>query len=282
MNVYKNKLMSIASICIISASLILFGIFIIVTSNIEYNSRKTLETQPEMQVYCDYSLDDFQISQIYDELKKNPNVETCSIVSKQEAFKKTKALFGDDGTLLNDMGDDFLPVSFIIKLKNTQESDSIAEDFRKIPGVSNVAYSQKTVYVISTITKWIKIFSGLLMLVFSIFSIFIIANTVRLAMLSRKKEISIMKYVGATDAFIRWPFIIEGIIIGLIGSAIGLVIVTMTYRFALDKYLTELDSIFSFIDAQIIAQEIIVIYLIIGVAVGALGSAISIRKYLRV
>lgn len=281
-NVYRNKLMSIASICIISASLILFGIFIIVTTNIEVNSRK-LSSQPEMQVYCDYSLDENEIATVYDRLSKNPDVETCQMVSKQEAFKKTKELFGDDdGALLNDLGDDFLPISFIVKLKYTEKSDSIADEFRKITGVSTVSYSQKTVYVLGTIVKWIKFFSGFLMFIFSIFSVLIIANTIRLAMFSRRKEISIMKYIGATDSFIRWPFVVEGVVIGIIGSTIGFFAVTLMYRFALNKYLFELENIFRFIDVRIIANEIVLIYLVIGVVVGALGSAVSIRKYLQV
>ena len=279
-NVYRNKLMSIASICIISASLILFGIFIIVTSNIEFNSR-TLSNQPEIQVYCDYSLEQSGVDTVYDRLSNNPDVQSCEIVTKQEAFKKTKALFGDDGSLLNEFGDDFLPISFIVKLKSTDKSDSIAEEFRLITGVSKVAYSQKTVYIIATVVKWIKYFSGFLMFIFSIFSVLIIANTVRLAMFSRRKEISIMKYIGATDSFIRWPFIIEGVVIGLIGSTIGFFAVTLTYRFFLNKYLFELD-IFKFIDVSVIANQIALVYLFIGVIVGALGSAVSIRKYLQV
>lgn len=280
-NVYRNKLMSIASVSIITASLILFGLFIIVTSNIEFNSR-TLSNQPEMEIFCDYDLDDTQLTTLYDLFSKHPEVENCQIVSKQEAFKKTKELLGEDGNLLDEFGNDFLPVSFIIKLKNTEKSDFMAEEFKKLKGVIKVSYSQKTVFVINTIVKWIRLFSGFLMIVFSVFSVLIIANTVRLAMFARRKEISIMKYIGATDTFIRLPFVVEGIMIGLLGSGIGYIVVTSLYRFVILEYAKDLDNILTFIDPQMIANEIIAIYFVIGVVVGALGSAVSIRKYLRV
>jgi cell division transport system permease protein len=273
--------MSIASISTITASLVLFGIFIVITSNIQYNSKMLLFNQPEIQVFCDFQLDETQLSAIYEQISKNPDVEKCDVVSKQDAFKKTKQLFGDDKTLFDEINEDFLPVSFIVKLKTSQNSSVMAEEFKKIKGVDYVSYSEKTVYFITMVIKWIKYFSAFLMIIFSVFSIMIISNTVRLAMLSRSKEINIMKYIGATDWFIRWPFLVEGIIIGIIGSLIGFFAITAFYRYLMLRF-TEFEYIFKFVDIKIIANEILVVYFIIGVVVGTLGSAISIRKYLRV
>ncbi len=272
--------MSLASMTVITASLVLFGIFIIVITNLEYNSLE-LSKQPQMQVFCDFALNEGDVRGIYTAIESHPEVETFEFIDKQGAFAKAKEIVGDDGDLLEGLGKDFLPISFIVSLRNPEMSQSVVSEFRNLQGVASVSYSQETVNFISTVVMWVRYFSGFIMILLSVVSVLIISNTIRIAMSARKVEINIMKYIGSTDWFVRFPFIVEGLVIGFVGSSIGYVLVVYLYDYVLNNYAYRLE-ILKFVDVQYVAREIIPVYLLIGVFVGVIGSVISIRKYLKV
>jgi cell division transport system permease protein len=279
-NIFRNKLMSLASMTVITASLVLFGVFIIVTTNLEYNSLE-LSKQPQMQVFADFALDERDVEGLYSTIENHQDVEMFEFIDKQGALAKAKAIVGDEGDLLEGLGDDFLPISFIVTLRDPSRSELVAKEFRNLQGVASVSYSQETINFITTVVTWVRYFSGFLMILLSVVSVLIISNTIRIAMSARKVEINIMKYIGSTDWFIRWPYIVEGLVIGVIGSAIGYFIVVYLYDFLLNNYAYRLE-ILKFVDVQHIAREIIPVYLVIGVFVGIVGSVVSIRKYLKV
>lgn len=284
-NAYRNKLMSLASISIVTATLIIFGIFLLITINLNQNT-KVLNEQPEMVVYCNPQLDDAQLKQLEDTLKQNDKIAGFSQVTKQQAFEKVKEVLGDNKSLLEGEDESFLPVSYIIKLKDSKDSTSVIEQFRKTSGIENVTYSQNTIEFISKISHWIKLISILLITILLIVSMFIISNTIKLTVFARRKEISIMKYIGATDWFIRWPFIIEGVIIGFTGAFLAFILIYYSYSAVESNINSDLTRIsidfIQFVKVHDVGFQIIIIYLLFGIIVGALGSLISIRKYLRV
>ncbi|MCX7923131.1 MAG: permease-like cell division protein FtsX [Clostridia bacterium] len=293
LNTYRNKLMSIASVGIVAAALIIFGIFYLISINLS-NYTKALSDMPEMEVYCDPNLKDDQVAKVAEGIWKNGNIKDAQKVTKEEAFEKLKKLLRQDEQQLMTDGDDlwkgydesFMPVSFIIKLDDPDKSSDTAEQLEKIDGVEKVWYEQGVIGFISKVTYWVRVISLFLITILLIIALFIISNTIKLTVFARRKEINIMKYIGATDWFIRWPFIIEGIIIGLVGALFAFVFVSYLYNMAEVKINKDLIKIsfnsIRFVRLSEIGVTVIGIYSIIGVAVGSIGSIFSIRKYLHV
>lgn len=288
LNAYRNKLMSLASISIVTATLVVFGIFFLILANLNYNL-KILKQQPEMVVYCYPDLDEASLLKVENAIKTNDKIESYVRVSKQEAFEKVKKILGDRSNLLEGMDESFLPISFIIKLKKIQDSESVAEVFRKTVGVESVDYAQDVIQFVSKMTQWMRLISGVLIFVLLMVSMFIIANTIKLTVFARRREISIMKYIGATDWFIRWPFIVEGVIIGVIGAILAFMLIGYGYSAVESRFNSDLKQIsldfnnfINLIRIRDIGPRIIFVYMLIGTTVGILGSMISIRKHLHV
>lgn len=284
-NTHRNKLMSLASIGIISATLIVFGIFFVVAANLNYNLNM-LKKQPHMQVYCYAELDENQVDQVEAALKNNDKIEECIKVTKEEAFQKVKEMLGNDSDVLEGIDNSFLPVSFIIKLKDLKEGENVTKEIRGITGVKKVSYPQKTIDIITRASGWIQLVSGIIVFVLLAVSVFIIVNTIKLTVYARRRDINIMKYIGATDWFIRWPFIVEGVIIGIIGAVIAFILTAYGYNEIVLKFnkdlLSATENVISILSLKSIGSRVILYYCIIGIFVGSTGSVISLRKYLRV
>lgn len=279
-NTYRNKLMSLASIGVVTASMIVLGLFLVITINLSHNTQ-ILKEQPQMQVFCDPELDDEQIKEVEKVIKNDSRVKNYTFVSKQEALEKTKEMLGDDQEVIEGLGDDFLPVSFIIELNNLKEAPDVVSSFKSIQGVGNVRYSQERVDIVLKIATWVQIGNMVLIIILLAVAMFIIANTIKLTVFARRKEISIMKYIGATDWFIRWPFIVEGVIIGLFGAAIGFVVISLLYGLLSNKIIEGV-NIISLVSLGELQFIVTYTFALVGVLIGALGSTISIRKYLHV
>lgn len=285
-NAYKNKLMSIASMSIVIASLLIFGIFYLITVNFNSNLNY-LKEQPEIQVFCFPELDDAQVNQVESSIKSDGRVQEYKMVTKEEAFKKVKnEMFSGKEGLLEDIDESIMPVSFIVKLKNPEDSDQIVEQFKAIEGVETVTYAQQAIEFIAKVTYWIPMISSFILITLLVVSMLIIANTIKLTVFARRREINIMKYIGATDWFIRWPFIIEGVIIGVVGAIIAFIITAVGYGTFEKKISSDLVSIgfniIKLVKFNETALRIILLYTLTGAVVGAIGSIISIRKYLHV
>lgn len=278
-NTYRNILMSLASMGVVIASLIIFGFFWLITVNVHHNTQ-FLKEQPEMQVFCNPELDDYQVSML-EMVLKDERIKEYRKVTKEEAFEKAKEMLGDDKAVLEGLDESILPVSFIIKLKESSDYQDVVKKLSSFPGVDSVKYSQKAIDFVYRILRGVQIGSTVLIILLVSISIFIISNTIKLTVFARRKEINIMKYIGATDWFIRWPFIVEGIIIGLVGAAVSFGVIFVVYYFG-GNWILEDFSMIKFISMRDIASDLITLFCLIGAFVGALGSAISIRKYLRV
>ncbi|HOV27104.1 MAG TPA: permease-like cell division protein FtsX [Pseudobacteroides sp.] len=282
-NSYRNKLMSLASIIIVTASLLVFGIFLIISVNFQHKINEMMESQLQIEVYCDANLDETQVKDIEAQIKMNSFVSNVRRVTKEEALERCKALLEEDGSILEGYDGSFLPESFIVKINNSDNIKRVVEEFKALKGVESVGFLEDNVNQLSSISYWARFISILLLVILLSVSIFIISNTIKLTVFARRREIGIMKYIGATDWFIRLPFIVEGIIIGIVGAIISFIVTYYCYS-TIESQLSNgvLGETLEFVSINSIVLYVIGSYSIIGTVVGGIGSGISIRKYLRV
>lgn len=279
-NVYRNMLMSLASISVVIAALIILGVFWISTVTLSYNTKK-LEQQPEMKVFCDPELDESQTASIQIQIRNDKRIKEFQIETKKDAFEKAKEMLGKDKDVLEGLDEDFMSVAFIVKLNDPMDCEDVVKELSAFPGVENVRYSKDEIEIVSKIVNVVQIGSTFVVILLTGIAIFIISNTIKITLFARRKEINIMKYIGATDWFIRWPFLIEGVIIGILGAVISFGIVSLGYSFVADV-LAEKVRIIDLASVEDIGFDLIIIFVVIGSIVGATGSVVSIRKYLRV
>jgi len=284
-NIYKNKLMSLASFSVVFASLIVFGIFFILIFNLYINT-SALKQQPHLRVVCDENLADFEVDEIGKIIEKSGYANKVDFVSKEDAFEELKEMLGDDADILEWMDESFLRPAYIIELKDPEMSDAIAKEIYELHGVVKVEYSQKTINLIIGLSKWVQIISIILFLVLFVVTIFIISNTIKLTIYARRREINIMKYIGATDWFIRWPFVVEGMLIGVLGAIGAFILTSYVYRSLERWFNTELvnmgNEFIRLATVDEIGMALILFYSTLGVIVGALGSTLSLRRHLKV
>jgi len=284
-NTYRNILMSLASIMIVIATLVVFGFFLLIALNLELNINVFKEL-PELEVFCHEELDENQVSYVEEAVKNSDKVAKYEIVTKEQAFEKFKKRLGEGSMILDGYDESILPVSFIINLKDPSQSTEAVEEFKDISGVENVSFHQQTIDMISKVTYWMRFISGIMIMILLIISVFIISNTIKITVFARRREINIMKFIGATDWFIRWPFVVEGVIIGILGAIIALILSGIGYNALEGRFNQDLLSLnlmfFKMLKISDVLAQLMLYYLVIGFVVGAVGSFLSIRRYLRV
>ena len=225
------------------------------------------------------------IEDIKEKINKIDNVKEVKYISPEEALESEKAEWGEYASLLDGLEEDNpLPPSFELTLEDIRYQKDVISQLNEINGIE-VRYFEEETKILISFNNIIRIISLVLILVLCFIGIMLMDNTIRLTVYIRKTEINIMKYIGATDWFIRWPFIIEGIIIGLIGAIIPLGIVWAFYNFITQLIYeknTVLQNILAFRTTEEIFSVLTPVSLIIGVSIGIIGSSISIRRYLKV
>jgi cell division transport system permease protein len=193
---------------------------------------------------------------------------------------------GKNSAILEGYGAEIFPVSFIIKLKDVAYSDEVVKMLQNVSGVEKVSYSHDTIEVITRVSHWFKLGSSVLITIFLVVSVFIISNTIKLTVFARRKEINIMKYIGATDWFIRWPFVVEGVIISIVGAILAFVISAYGYSLLYDKFAQDLflaqSQLLNLVDIKDVWTQLASSYVVIGTVVGAIGSFVSLRRHLKV
>ncbi|HPD00430.1 MAG TPA: permease-like cell division protein FtsX [Acetivibrio sp.] len=279
-NTYRNVLMSLASMGVVTASLVILGFFWIITANINHNT-KFLKDQPEMQVFCNPEMDGHQVGMLEWTIGRDKRIKEYKVVDKKQAFEEAKELLGDDKDVLEGLDESIMPVSFIIKLNNSSDYEEVVDKYNNYPGVDSVRYSQKAIDFINKILRGLQIGSSLLITILVIIAVFIISNTIKLTVFARRKEISIMKYIGATDWFIRLPFIVEGVIIGLIGAVASFIVLFIIYNIG-GGWVENDFLMVKLVGMNDVGFQLILLTCVLGALVGASGSVLSIRKYLRV
>lgn len=277
----RNNWMSVASIGTVAVSLFIFGMFLMMVMNMN-KLAENMESQVQINVYLLDKVDREQARDIEKDLKEIEGVESVGFVTKDEAMERFKDRLGDQKTLLDALDEtNPLPDSFEVTVTNTDLVKTAAEKMEKIDGVECAKYGQDVMEHLFEITRLLRIFGFTLMLVLAFATLFIISNTIRLTVFARRKEIAIMKYVGATDWFIRWPFVMEGMVLGLFGSIIAAMVLRTAYTAMAEKVYDTL-AFFPLIPEQPFLTYITIVVVISGMVVGAIGSAVSIKKFLKV
>ena len=283
-NVFKNKKSTGASLMIMCATMIIFGIFLMLGENINHFV-DDIKSEQGFQVFLAKDATDSQIQEVGDKIRALNGVSTAEFKGKEYAMNFMKEKFGDKAELLDGYDYDFFSTSYIVTLTDLRLSKNIQNEILQFENVKKITSSDETVTTLLNVANGIKIITGVILILLIIISIFIISNTIKLTVHARRKEISIMKYVGATNSFIRWPFIVEGMIIGILASLISIVIIGGAYSILAEQAVSSTFMIkigLSLLSFKDMISSIIVVYMLLGIGIGALGSVISMRKYLKV
>ena len=284
-NVFKNKKSTSGSLAIMCATMLIFGLFFVIIQNIN-NMIYKLEEKQGMQVFVVQSASTAQYEEIGSKLRALEGILEVKPVSKDDALTIMREKLGSSQGVMDGMElDNPFPASYVITLKDLSLASQVKDQINKWDNILEIKSRDETIMALVVIGNGVKIVSTIILVILVLISIFIISNTIKLTVHSRRKEISIMKYVGATDSFIRWPFIVEGIIIGIFSAIISIIIVGFLYTISMQKLAdaTVIQNIgIELLTFKDMAGLIIAVYLGIGIGIGALGSAISMRKYLKV
>ena len=283
-NAFKNKKSTGASLMIMCATMIIFGIFLMLSENINHFV-DDIKSEQGFQVFLKTDATDEEIQEVGDKIRALDGVSTTEFKNKEDAMNFMKEKFGDSADLLDGYGYDFYSTSYIVTLTDLRLSKDVQNEILQFDSVKKITSSDETVTTLLSVANGIKIVTGVILILLIIISIFIISNTIKLTVHARRKEISIMKYVGATNSFIRWPFIVEGMIIGVLASLISIVIVGGAYSILAEQAVSSSFMIkigLSLLSFKDMISSIIVVYMLLGIGIGALGSVISMRKYLKV
>ena len=283
-NLKKDGSKTFSTLIIICAMLIVLGIFIVILQNINENV-KIVRTQQGLQAFINDTATQDDVNYMEDEIKQIPGVRDVKYINKDEAFEDAKEVFKDQSYFLEGMDKiKPFPASFVVRFENINQSKTIEEAVSKVDGIYKVKYNETTVNAIITISKIANIFIPAIGVVMLVVSMFIISNTIKLAVYSNKREIFIMRYIGATNKFIKKPFVIEGAVIGLTSAIISFIIISIAYVLLyarLPKIGTSL-GVFGFLAYSKLWYQVLGIYLILGLFIGIFGSAMAIKKYLKV
>lgn len=285
----KNGLMTVTSVFVVTACIFIFGIFLMITFNIN-NMTSLLADEYHVDVYVGKSAVTDTVS--YDEVKENvrkeimkiDNIDTTqiSLISGEEKFKATKeGMTEDELKAFEGLPDDFMPDAFSLKLEDINKVDETSEALSAIEGVESVENSNDLANLISGIKDTVKTFSVWIIVIFAIISLFIISNTIKLTVHNRRREINIMKYVGATDSYIKGPFIMEGMLVGIISAVVAFFISQWSYL-GLMTSIPMMPFSIGLLAFEDIWVKLIGVYVLLGCIIGAFGSWISVRRYLRV
>jgi cell division transport system permease protein len=280
-NIFRNGWMTIASIGAVTVTLILVGVFLALVFNLN-NFASNVESDVEMSVYLDPTLEKDQVEAIQGELESIDKVGSVKYSSKEEQLNQ---LMKDMGQTEWDLFEQDNPLSdtYVVKTSKPQDISSVADEVGELDGVDKVDYGESTVDSLFTVSKYSRIIGAILIIGLVFTAIFLISNTIKITIIARSREIGIMKLVGATNSFIRWPFFIEGLMLGVLGAIIPIAIVLGGYYYLSNNVSQNIDIGFvQILPYAPFAFQLSGLLLAIGAVIGVWGSVMSVRKFLKV
>ncbi len=282
LQVLRNRAMSLASIFAITAMLLILSLFFILVINVNTAAQTIQQDYDSIEVYLKDDVTEEQADTIIDDLRTQDGVEDAYYKSKEDAMDEFKTRWGENGYLLNSLQENPLPNSVVIMIGDLEKADSLAQKAATYDGVEDVKFYKDTVDKLLGATKFVQIAAIVVMIFLIIVSIVVVSNTIKLTVFNRANEINIMKYVGATNWFIRGPFLAEGIIIGMISAGISIGLSAMIYRQIVNAIGDQLLSVLSMpmVPVGFLVYNFTWIFLALGISIGACGSMISMRKFL--
>lgn len=280
-NIWSNRLMSLASVSVLSACLVLLGCSFMLFANIDAVLDR-IEAQNVIMVFAKDEATDEELQALQNAINSTPNVAMSEFIPKENAYKELVESMGEDASLLEGLGEDILPDAFRVTVSDMNEYDNTVNQLGELDNVLRIRRnSDLASRLIGMRTSIVYIGAGVIIMLLFV-ALFIIANTVRITMFTRRLEISIMKAVGATNSFIRWPFMVEGILLGIISASLSVGIVYLIYRFAA----THIQNLIGILGATLVPFKLYAGYmylgfLAVGILTGFFGSLVSLGKYLR-
>lgn len=280
---FKNKTMSLLSVISVTAVLIILGIVISIVTNINEFIKVTKDEINEVRVVIDSTISVEERERVKEDILNISEVEKAEYKKKEESFNEMKKSWGEDSYLLDGIKnplDDY----FLVTVDNTEKINSIETDLKKIDGVKDIEYHQDIMENFLSVSNTVKKFGGLLIVFLLLICLVLISNTIKSKVYSKKEEIQIIKYVGGSNTFIIAPFVVEGFVIGLVGSVVAIGSCIAIYDYSIARIM---DFNSQLLETTMLSMNEIAIYLVpvllvIGLSIGILGSIISVKKYIRV
>ena len=280
--IFRNRGMSLASIFSIVAMLLILGLFFVITVNINLFTEVVKQDYDQVEVFLLDETTEADARQLIAEIEKQEGVSGAEYRSKYEALEILKQRWGESGYMLDSLGNNPLPASILISVDSLDNAGAVDRFAGNLDGVDDIQYYQETVDKLTKITRFLQIGALVIMIFLVVVSVVVVSNTVKLTVFARAKEIRIMKYVGATNWFIRGPFLAEGIIIGVLAALISTGLIALIYSKIIESIGTQVMAIVSspLISASYMTVNMVIIFVALGASIGAWGSIISMRRFL--
>lgn len=280
-SLWRNGWMSVASIGTVTITLFIFGLFLLLVLNTNHIA-SSVESDVEIAAFLDVDLPEEKVLAVGEQLDKIMGVTAVTFVPKEESLEQLTKTFGRDHDLVAALdGKNPLPDYYRVKTLDPTQVGTVARMIGRMAEVEEVRYGQEYVDRLFAVTHWIRISGVALMTLLSVAAVFLIATTIRLTVFARRREIAIMRLVGATNWFIRWPFILEGTFLGLIGASLAVLILLFSYLGVIDQLRTSIPFVPLMTDVNLLKQ-LLTGMLLAGIALGICGSVLSLRRFLKV
>ena len=280
-NMFSHGFMSFAAIGITVACLLIMGTFSLVAYNANENL-KDLQRENAVLAFVDENLSDEEAMALQKQLERLPNVADCTFVSREEA-RDTYVEQYDEDDLYSDLDPEIFRHRYVLHLKELDQMKTTVQAVEEVEGIVKIRADEDISNGFLTVRNIAGVISITLIAILLIVSVFIVSNTIKLTTFDRKDEIAIMKMVGATDGFIRWPFVYEGLLLGLISAVVAFVLQWVLYR-AIAQGIENSDTLqlLRIVPFELIYLPVAVAFGVVGILVGVGGSLTAIRKFLRV
>ena len=282
LQVFRNRTMALASVFAIMAMLLILSIAFILVININTAAQAIKNDYDSIEIFLDDKTTKEEAEVIIDDIRTKDGVDDVYYKTKAEALEEFRGRWGENAYLLDTLTENPLPNSVVILIADLEKAESIAKTAATYDGIEDVKFYKDTVDKLLKATNFIQVAAIIIMAFLIIVSVVVVSNTIKLTVVNRANEINIMKYIGATNWFIRGPFLCEGIIIGIIASGVSVGISALIYS----KLVAAIgDQVFSLLSIPMVPVDFLVfnfawIFLALGVSIGACGSIISMRKFL--
>ncbi len=280
-SIRRNSLMSLASITTVGFCLLCLCSFYLVSENIRYVAT-TLESQVEIRVFLEEGIESKRVKEIEAAISAYPEVAEVKYIGKDDALRRLREQFGQYRDLLTEIEEaNPLPLSFEIKMKEPDKVTDVAEEISGLKGVENVSYKRELVERLFLVTRALRLLGSILIGGLGLATVVLVSNTIRLTLFARRKEIAIMKLVGATDSFIRAPFMLEGLILGLLGAVFAALVARGSYTWAAVN-VPKIMPFLPILPCKPLVDRLSLMVLGVGAGMGAVGSVLSLRRFMRV
>lgn len=277
----RNRILSIATVSTVAICILILGMAALMIINAGTFMQR-LESDVEIVAYLDDSLAKDQVADLRDDIKNLDGVKSVTFVSKHEALQRLEKKFGENKyDLAETLSKNPLPDTYEIKAQDPHNVANLAQEVQQMNGIDKVNYGQGVIERLFKVTSWIRITGMVVVVLLALGAIFLIATTIRLSVFARRKEIYLMKLIGATDWFVRWPFFIEGILLGAVGGLIAILVLAFGYGSLLQNMGKALFFI-PLVSSTGLLTNLYLALVTTGALLGVIGTSISLRRFMNV